>query len=115
MFDGTKGYRAGAPGRGIAVSATHANAVNGWSGLLLADKGLKMKDPWQNRRNTLTILFLVLLAVVLIYVIYNLLGGDWAALTRQTGSGSENPLQSVVNSLRALGEGLTNIFANMFR
>ena len=74
-----------------------------------------MSDPGQRRGCAISNLLLVILLVGLVYVIYTLLGGDLSTLTRIGSSSGEGPVAQVMNSLRAMGESISNSFSNMLR
>jgi hypothetical protein len=60
-----------------------------------------------------TAIFMILL-VLLLYSLYIVLGGDTSFVGNlRSASGSGNLLEPITNSLRALGQSLTNVFTNL--
>ena len=60
-----------------------------------------------------TIIFVALL-VLLFYSLYVVLGGDMSFLRNlRSGSGTGNLLEPITNSLRALGQSLTDVFTSI--
>lgn len=70
-----------------------------------------MKTLGHNRLST--VIFVTLL-VLLLYSLYIVLGGDTSFIGKLRGaSGRGNLLEPITNSLRALGQSLTNVFTNI--
>ena len=75
-----------------------------------------MSDPFDKRKFKLTDWILVLLAIFLLYILYLVLGGDLNVLSRlRTYSGSEGPLEQVINSLSGFGQGISEFFGGLIR
>jgi hypothetical protein len=72
-----------------------------------------MKDPADRRKSSIVDVILILAIIILAYVLYTMLGGDWTAITR-LGSSSSNTgfFERIGESLGAFGQGLKDIFGN---
>jgi len=60
----------------------------------------------------LSILF-VIMAIVIVYYVYRVLGGDWSAVM-SFGRGGANPLDQFTDSLSGLGQGIVDSFSGFF-
>ena len=69
-----------------------------------------MEDPGKKRRKPIIDVILILLAIVLIYVLYTLVGGNW---TPSDLSGGSNPFGKIAEDLSAIGRGIGKMFGNM--
>ena len=66
--------------------------------------------------NRLTIAILIILAVVLLYLLYIVTGGNWTAWMGDISEGgTANPLEMVANSLNALGRAIGDVFSSVLR
>lgn len=75
-----------------------------------------MSDPTNKRNNLVTNLFLLFLILALIFVLYNLTGGDLFSLFRPgTYSSGADPISQLVGSLRSFGQGLRDAFSGLIR
>jgi hypothetical protein len=75
-----------------------------------------MPDRSKKRKFSIMDLLSILVVILLIYILYLLVGGNWTALTRLgSNSGGESPLDQIVGSLSAIGQGIGNAFSGMFR
>jgi succinate dehydrogenase hydrophobic anchor subunit len=62
------------------------------------------------KSNRLTTIVLIALLIVLIYFLYDVLDGDPASFMNFSEG---NPLETVTASLRALGDSIGRVFANI--
>ena len=75
-----------------------------------------MSEPRKRRKFTIFDFILILLGILLVWVLYNVLGGDVSILTRLGDLNSENgPLSNITESLAAFGEGIKGAFTGIFR
>jgi len=73
-----------------------------------------MSDPANKRNNRISNLVLLLLIIALIFVLYNLTGGNLFSLFKPgTYSGGGDPISQLVGSLRGFGQGLRNAFSGL--
>lgn len=75
-----------------------------------------MPDPGNSGKIGVFDLFVILVVLLLLFGLYLYTGGDLSGLTRPGAfSGSENPLDQMIGSLQAVGDGLQNMFKGMLR
>jgi hypothetical protein len=75
-----------------------------------------MKEPGKKRKFSIIDLILILLFIIMIFALYILFEGDFAALTRPgTYTAGESPFDQIVGSLSALGQGISNAFSGWMR
>jgi hypothetical protein len=69
-----------------------------------------MEDPGKKKRRWIVDLILIILAIILVYFLYTLVGGR---LTPGDMVGGSDPIGQITEGLRSIGQGLRDMFGNM--
>jgi hypothetical protein len=71
-----------------------------------------MKNPKKRRKFTIIDLIMVLLAIILVWILLDFLGGHGFQFSLGNGS---DPFGAIAETLSGLGEGIKNAFSGLLR
>ena len=72
-----------------------------------------MKDPGNKKRNWIADVIIAIVIIILIYALYDLMGGSLSGITRLGSPGDPGPFGGVADSVGAFGQGLREMFGNV--